>query len=78
MTTWIQHSRDEWHSEESGYGIAAWPTGWAVYEKDVVKVRLRGTAVVEDDARNRATVAARALRALQVVLRHCDGQMEEV
>ena len=73
---WVQHSRDEWHSEEAGYGIAAWPTGWAVYEKDVVKIILRGDAVTDEDARNRAAVAARAFRAFRGVLRHCGGWLE--
>lgn len=73
MADWTQHSLDEWHSEEAGYGVAAWPTGWAVYVLGSSGPTLHcGRAESYSQAQDRAQWVARSLRILRGVLDRCE------
>jgi len=80
---WEKRAKGEYHSVQSGFGIAAWDTGWCVYStidtsvsvsRPMLAPMYKGTADGIEEAKANAVAVAKAFASFQKIVRSRGGE----
>ncbi|MFA5053176.1 MAG: hypothetical protein WC565_03920 [Parcubacteria group bacterium] len=81
---WEKRAKGEYHSVQSGFGVAAWDTGWCVYwtadtnasaSRPMYPAHMyRGIAEGLEEAKANAVAVAKALASFQKIVRSHGGE----